>query len=68
MEQVLDVFGVVEGRRGRGGSGHALLGARLAGVDAFEDAQAAEVGERDLEFADGLRAGDVVFGCARGAC
>lgn len=68
MEQELDVLGVVEGGARGGGFGGTLLGSGLAGVDALEDTQAAEVGEGDLEFADGLRAGEVVFGVARGAC
>ena len=63
----MDVFGVVEGGAGGGGRGGALPGTRFARVDALEDAQAAEVGQRDLELAHGLRAGEVVFRCARGA-
>lgn len=64
VEQVVDVFGVVEG----GGSGRALgddlLLARFAGVDALEDAQAAEVGERNLQLLHRAGARDVVFGGA----
>ncbi len=43
MEEVLDVFGVVEGGAGRGGLGCALLRPWLARVDAFEDTESAEV-------------------------
>lgn len=67
MEEILDVFGVVEGCRRSGRFGNTLLGARFARVDALEDAEAAKVGERDLKFADSLRAGEVVLGGARGA-
>ena len=68
MEQVLDVLCVVEGREGCGGLVDFLLRAGFARVDPLEDAEAAEVGEGDLELADGLGAGDVVFGLAGGAC
>ena len=64
VKEKLDVLGVVKGGARGGGLGGALFGAGLARVDALEDAEAAEVGERDLQFADGLGAGEVVFGVA----
>ena len=67
MEEVLDVFGVVEGGAGGGRLGRALLRPRFSRVYALEDAEPPEVWEGDLEFADGLGAGDVVFGVARRA-
>lgn len=67
MQKVLDVFGVVEGRRGSRCLGCFLLVARLAGVYAFVDTQAAKIWERYLEFADRLGAGYEVFCLARRA-
>jgi len=67
VEQVLDVLCVVEGGRCGGGLVHALLVARLARVDSLEDTESSEVWEGKLQFADGLRAGHVVFGIAGGA-
>lgn len=68
MEEILDVFRVIEGRGGSGRFGNALFGTRLAGVYAFENAEAAKVGEGDLEFADGLGSGEVVLRGPGGAC
>lgn len=65
MEEVLDVFGVVEGCR---------VGGRLAGlfdvsgfsrVDALENAESSEIGQGDLQFANCLSPGDVVLCLAR---
>jgi len=67
VEQVLDVLCVVEGGGGGGGLVHALPVARLTWVDTLEDTQSSEIWEGKLEFADGLGAGNVVFGVAGGA-
>ena len=67
VEKVVDVLGIVEGGLGCGALGDLFLVARFAGVDALEDTQPAEVGQRDLELLDGAGAGDVVFGCTGGA-
>ena len=64
MEEVLDVFGVVEGCGRGGGFGDSFAVGGFAGVDTLEDAEAAEVGEGDLQAADGLGAGVVVLCCA----
>lgn len=67
MEEVLNVFGVVEGCRGRGCLGGFLLVPRFAGIDSLVNAETAEVWEGDLELADGLGSGDKILGLARGA-
>lgn len=68
MEEILYVFGVVEGgRRGRGLGGF-LLVAGLTRVYALVDAEAPKIRKRYLKFANGLGAGDEVLCLARGAC
>jgi hypothetical protein len=62
--QPLDVAGVVERRRLGRRLVHLAPVARLARVDALPDTEPAEVGERDLELADGLVARDKVLGRA----
>lgn len=67
MQQVLDVFCVVEGCRGVGRLGGLFLAAWFARVDSFPDAEFAEVGERDLQFSHGLGSGDEVLGLTGGS-
>ena len=43
MEKVLDIFGIVKGRRRRRRLGSFLLIPRLPGVDPFEDAKPPEI-------------------------
>lgn len=64
VEQELDVLGIVECF----GGGAALVGpflvARLARVDALDDAEAAKVGKRDLQLLESLVSGDIVGRCS----
>jgi hypothetical protein len=62
MQQKPDILCVVEGGMCRRTLLGLLLVAGLAGVDALEDAQAAEVGKSDLQEFEGLVAGDVRLG------
>ena len=68
MKQILDVLGVVEGRRSSGSFGCFLLVARFAGVNALVDAQPSEIWKGNLKFADSLCTGDEILRLARRAC
>ena len=65
MEEVLNVFRVVEGRRGSCGLGCFLLVPWLSRVDSFPYAELSKVGEADLQFAHGLCPGDEIFRLTR---
>ncbi len=64
MEQILDVLGVVEGRRVGRGLGDLLAIGRLSRVDPTEDQKLAKIGQTDLELLDSLTSCDEVFGLA----
>lgn len=67
MEEVLDVFRVVEGRRWCRSLGGLLLVPWLSRVDSLPYAELPKVGEADLQLAHSLRPGNEVFGLARDA-
>ena len=67
MEKVLDDFGLVKGGGVIGSFGGLFDIPWLARINAFEDAQPAEIWESDLQFPHGLSSGDVVLrlaGCS----
>ena len=64
MKKILDILGVVERCRCRGGFGSFLLVSWLSWIDTLPNAELSEVGECDLKFSNGLSSGDEVLGLA----
>jgi len=65
VKQILNIFGVVKGRRGSRRFRGFLLVTWFSRVDAFPDAEFSEIRQADLKFSHGLRSRDEVLGLAR---
>ena len=65
MEEILNIFRVVECRGSIGGLRGLLLVSWFSRIDSLPYAEFSEIGEGYLQFPDGLSSGDEVLGLAR---